>query len=42
MAMGIREHNSRVRFELCNHVGELIRDETIELNISELPFRIDR
>ncbi|MCC7337908.1 MAG: hypothetical protein IT422_22700 [Pirellulaceae bacterium] len=37
MAMGIREHNSRVRFELCNHVGELIRDETIELNISEPP-----
>ncbi|MEO8271641.1 MAG: hypothetical protein ABI557_18100, partial [Aureliella sp.] len=37
MAMGIRNHNSHVLFELRDHAGELLRDEAIELFISDSP-----
>ena len=37
VAMGIREYDKRVRFELRDHAGELLRDEAIALSISESP-----
>lgn len=37
LAMGIRKQNTRVRFELRDHLGELLKDEAIELSISEPP-----